>query len=498
MTIPNVNLHVLDGGLGASVPGAGGTMVVIGVSSAGTNYQPISSTQPSDFTTNNGYGPAPELAAFIANATGNDVILIKAPSASPGANTTVTTTRAASSTSVVTVSGTPNDSFNRARIDVVTGGTIGVAGIIATVSLDNGRTTYATINLGTASSYVIPNTGLTINFGAGTLDAGDVFTWVSTEPLWSSAGVVSAIQALYGMVTPFQDILIVGGSTASGSTGGPGATAGDIATIDTAMTALFNKKQFHRAICNLRDADYGGTSTETEAAWMTSLEAAVVSTETLRTGATAGHYNCISAISQSQYRRPLLFQVGSRDSAVAIQVDLARVSDGSLASTPNSPPLVADGFIYHDEAQNPGLDAARLTTARRFPGRPGWYITNPNMLAKPGSDFSLLQMGHVMDAATNVAWNYFLEKLSDSVRVDSTSGKILEVDAQALEMGCDAQLKAVLIDPGAVSDAFTVVNRTTNILSTKTLYVTLSVIPLGYLKTVDVTLTFLNPALLAA
>jgi hypothetical protein len=497
MSIPNVNLHVQDGGLGASIPGAGGTMVVIGCCSAGTDFQPLSSTQPSDFSTNRGYGPAPELAGFIANQTGNDVILVKATSATPGANTAVRTTRVGSSTSVVTLTGTPLDSYY-GKVTVKTGGTVGTAGMILEVSLDNGRTVYATINLGTASTYLIPNTGITLNFAAGTLDVGDVFQWVSTEPLWGSAGVVSAIQALYGVATTFQDILIVGGSTATSSAGGPGATAGDIATIDTAMTALFNKKRFHRAMVNLRDADWGGTSSETEAAWMASLTAAIVSTEALRTGATAGHYNCISAFSQSQFRRPLLFQAGARDSAVAIQVDLARVADGSLASTPNSPPLVADGFIYHDEDRNPGLDAARLLTARTFPGRPGWYITNPNTLAAPGSDFSLLQMGHVIDAATAVAYQYFLGKLSDSVRVDATSGKILEVDAQALEGGCNAQLKAVLVDPGAVSSAFTTVNRTTNILSTKTLYVTVSVIPLGYLKTIDVTITFLNPALLAA
>lgn len=497
MAIPNVNLTIRDFGLGASVPGAGGTMAIIGVCSTGTDYAHISSTQPADFVTSNGYGPGPELAAFIANQTGNDMILIKTPSATPGANTGVTTARVASSTCVVTVTGTPNDS-GYWRVDVVTGGTVGTAGMILTVSKDNGRTVFATINLGTAVTYVIPNSGLTLNFAAGTLDAADRFSWVSTEPLWSSAGVVSAIQSLYGETTPFLDILIVGGSTASGSTGGPGATAGDIATIDTAMTALFNKKQFHRATVNLRDADYGGSSTESEAQWMTSLEAAVVSTEALRTGATAGHYNCISAISQAQMRRPLLFQAGARDSAVAIQVDLARVANGSLASTPNSPPLVADGFIYHDEAANPGLDAARLLTARRFPGTPGWYITNPNTLAAPGSDFSLLQMGHVMDAATNVAWSYFLQKLSDSVRVDSTSGKILEVDAQALELGCNAQLKAVLVDPGAVSSATTVVDRTTNILSTKTLNVTVLVVPLGYLKAINVILSFSNPALLAA
>lgn len=497
MSIPNVVLHVQDGGLGSSVPGAGGTMVVIGCASSGSDFQPFSSTQPADFVSNNGYGPMPELAAFIANATGNDVIAIKATSATPGSNSAVRTSRIGSSTSVVTLSGAPNDSYY-GKATVKTGGTIGVAGIIIEISIDNGRTVLATCNLGTASSYLIPNTGVTLNFAAGTLDTGDVFQWVSTEPLWSAAGVVSAIQSLYGMSTPFQDIWIVGGSTAASSGGGPGATAADVATIDTAMTALFNKKRMHRAMVNMRDADWGGTSAETEAAWMASLEAAVVSTSALRTGATAGHYNCISAISQSQMRRPLLFQAAARDSAVAIQVDLARVSDGSLASTPNSPPLVADGFIYHDEDRNPGLDAARLLTARTIPGRPGWFITNPNTLAAPGSDFSLLQMGHVIDAATQIAYVFFSGKLSDSVRVDSTSGKILEVDAQALEGGCNAQLRAGLIDPGAVSDAFCTVNRTTNILSTKTLYVTVSVIPLGYLKTIDVTITFLNPALLAA
>ena len=496
MPIPNVNPTIADNGLGAAVAGAGGTMVVIGCSDDGTDYEIITSTEPSDFSDASGFGPGVELAGFVTNQTGNPAIWIKAPTASNGTNTAITTTRVGSSTSVVTVSGNPSDSY-QALATVTTGGTRGTAGIIITLSLDGGRTTYITINLGTASTYAIPNTGLTLNFAAGTLEAGDTFEWWSTEPRWNTAGVVSAIEQLYGVSLAFQDILIVGGGSVS-TVGGPGASAADATSIQTAMVALFNRKRFSRALMNARDASYGGQSTETEAAWMTALAADYVSNDTDRVGVTAGHYNVISPYSQTQFRRPLLFQAGARDSDVEIQVDLARVADGALASTVNSPPATADGYIYHDEDQNPLLDAARFLTARRFPLRPGWFITNPNLFAAPGSDFTLLQYGHVMDAATSIGYQFFVGKLSDSVRVDSASGKILEVDAQALEGGCNAQLKAGLIDTGEVSDAFCVVNRTTNILSTRTLKVTISVIPLGYMKQIDMTLTFLNPALLQA
>jgi hypothetical protein len=496
MPIPNVSLNVRDRGLGASVPGAGGTMVVIGCSSSGTDYEVFASTQPDDFADELGYGPCPELAAFVASETGNPVIAIKAPTATPGTNSAVSATRVASSTCVVSLSGAPVDTYY-AVLRVLTGGTIGTAGIVLALSLDNERTRYITINLGAATAYTIPNTGLTLSFSAGTLDEGDVFQWVSTEPRWSTAGVVSCIEQLYGVVQPFQDVAIVGGGS-SATEGGVGASGADVTTIQAAMVALFGRRRFSRALMNARDVLRGGTSTESENAWMTSLTSDFVSVEANRVGVTAGHYNATSPLSQVQFRRPLLFQALARDASVAIHVDLARVSDGSLASTPSSPPSVPDGFVYHDEDQRPGLDAARFITARRFPQRPGIYITNPYLMSAPGSDFGLLQHGHVIDVATSIAYQYFVEKLSDSVRIDSSTGKIMEIDAQALEGGCNAQLRAGLVDPGSVSSASCVVNRTTNILSTKTLYVSVNVVPLGYFKTISVTIGFQNPALLAS
>jgi hypothetical protein len=479
-----VNFTIQDNGLGLAPAGSGNTLAVVGVSSAGTANQPFTSPQPGPFVTQFGYGPGPELAAFIANATGNEVIFVKATTVTSGSNTAVTATRVGTpSTSAVTLTGTPLDTYY-GLVTVSVGGTIGTAGIVLLVSLDAGRTTYATVNLLTATTYVIQNTGLTLNFGAGTLNAGDTFAWVSTEPKWSDATAVSAMQSLIGTNVPSAVDILVVGDTASG----------DASAFDAEMNTLFLAKRFNRLLVNARDAVWGGTSTETEVAWMTSIENDYASFSSVngRTHVGGGHYNFISAISQTQFRRPLLFGAGSRDSEVAIQVDLGRVADGAI---PLVLPSLPDGYIYHDESVISGLDAARFMSLWSLAGLPGLYIKNPNSMAAPGSDFKWLQYGHVVDAACVLTYGFFVKQLSNSVRVDSKTGFILPQDKNKLENAANAVLANGLTNAGAVSSVTATINGATNILSTQQLLVTVAIVPLAYLKTINVTITFLNPAL---
>ena len=494
-----VNLFVNDGGLGQSPPGQGNTEYIIGIGSTGPYYQIIQSTNPADFQTQNGTGPGVELAGFVANSTGNPVAFVAVPATGAGSNTAVAPHVTAGSTSVVTVTGTPNDTYY-GLLSVAAGGTIGVAGIQIAISLDAGRTIYQTVNLGTATSIAVtfpgqPATGLTLNFAAGTLVVGDTWSWVSTEPTWTDAQVQSALNLLLTVPSLIpEDVFVAGGPSARNGAGTVGSTAGDVTAFDGYMTTLFTKKRFNRLVCAAGDAMWGGASTETEAQWMSSLETAFVASSSLRVGVTAGHYNAISPYSQAQFRRPLLWQAAARDSGVAIQVDLGRVKDGSLANMPL--PSKPDGYLYHDESVNPGLDAARFMSCWSILNRPGLFIKNPNLMAPPGSNFNWLQHGHVMDAGCLIAYDYFVEELSDSVRVSSTTGFILPQDAQTLQDGCNAQLAIGLTNASAVSSATCVVSRTDNILSTATLTVTISIVPLGYIKAINVTLTFVNPAII--
>jgi uncharacterized protein DUF2586 len=497
-----VVINVQDNGLGAASPGAGNTIVVAGVSSAGTANQPVFSTNPKTFTTTFGYGPGPQLAAAIAEETGNPVGFVKVATGGAypnGANTAVTYTAAGTPYGgAMTLTGNPVDTFY-GKVTCTSGGnTIAAGGNVLAISLDAGRTTLVTIQLQAGqSTYLIPNTGITLNFSAGTIQTGDVFQWISTEPTWSDATVSSALSSLVTTAIAWKDVYIPGGASALGGVattvgaGTVGAANGDVQAVDGYMTSLFNSRRYGRAYMQARDVAWGGSSSETELQWIASIQAAHINDSSLRVGVTAGHYNVISAIDQSQYRRPALFLAALRDSAVAIQVDLGRVSDGALVGL--TLPTAPDGFVYHDESVNPGLDAARFLSLWSIITLPGLYILNPNLMAPPGSDFTLLQHGAVIDAASLIAYQFFVKRLSSSVRVNPTTGFILQQDANTLQQQANAALANGL--GNAVSSATCTVGTTDNILATNTITVTVAIVPLGYLKTINITITFTNPAL---
>lgn len=500
MPVPSVSLTVLDNGLAQNIATNGNLLYVIGPASQGPYWQVIQSTNPQDFVNQNGYGSGVELASFTANGSGVPVAFCAVP-VTGGANTAIVSNTPGGSTSAVTLTGTPFDNYY-GKVTVVTGGTIGATGIQIGVSLDAGRTTYATANLLAATTYAIANTGLTLNFGAGSLAANDTYTWISTEGVWTDASIQSAVNAMIPLpaLVP-KDIIVAGGSatrTGGASTAGAGtvgAVAADVTAFDGYMTTLFNKRRFNRMLVAAGDAAWGGSSTETDATWSTSLQTAFAASSSLRVGVTAGHYNAISPLSQTQFRRPLLWQAAARDAAVQIQVDLGRVKDGSLANMPL--PSKADGYIYHDESVNPGLDAARFLTAYSVAGKPGLFVTNPNLMAPPGSDFNWLQHGAVMDEACILALNYFVNELSDSVRVNATTGQILAQDAQHLQNQMNYVLYANMVSTNQISAGSCVIVTTNNILTTAQLIVTINIVPLGYIKSVAITLTFQNPAIQA-
>ena len=479
MAIKSVNFTILNNGLGAVSPGGGETIVVVGVSSSGTAATLLESTNPGDFVTSYGYGPAVEAAGFIANTSGNPVVFVKAATVVAGTSSAVTHT--GTGTSVVTLTGAPYDTYY-AAVTVTSGGTIGVTGCVLTVSLDAGRTTFATVNLGTALTYLIPNTNVTLNFAAGTLVAGDVYTFISTEPKWNGASLTLAIGALISSSNLFKNILVVGDVDAS-----------EAATIDAEMTVLFNQKRFSRAFTNARDVVDGGTAGETSAQWVTAIEADFAAFDSERISSAAGFYNVISPFTQTQYRRPLSWVAAAVDAQATIGQDISAVSLGSIPALPR--PTVVDGFVYFDSQVNPSLNNARFLTAQQIFGLSGYYIANSNMMSQLGTDFSILPYCEVVDVACKTSYSFFVQQLGGSVRVNSTTGFILAADANDLDGRCTSALETSL--GAGVSSVYCLVNRTTNILSTQTLYATIGIVPLGYINVINVTMTLVNPAIAA-
>ncbi len=161
----NVELTILDGGAGVVNVPATTVQVVIGTCSSGTAAAVVASRNANTLATAVGYGPSVDAAA-IAIAAGATVLHMKATTATPGAASAVTAF--ATGTSVVTVSGAPYDAY-LVKVYVANGGTIATTGIRINISLDAGRTYGPEISIGTATTYAITGTNLTLAFAAGTM-----------------------------------------------------------------------------------------------------------------------------------------------------------------------------------------------------------------------------------------------------------------------------------------------------------------------------------------
>lgn len=407
------------------------------------------------------------------------------------------------------VTGTSTDDFF-AQVKIVKGGTLGTAGITFQVSLDAGRTFGPAISLGTATTYVVPSTGLTLHFGSSTqtVVAGDSWRFSTTGPRGDQAGVMAAIAAL--KASQYAVIGWGGGTHVIG----PWAAA-DAAEFQTLLEDMATGYIFTRAIIDARDAAipiaWGGAG-ESEAAWMSAIETDFGTVDAKRVCVAAGAYNMPSAYANTaaglpRYRRPLSWAFAVRQGTIAPQRHAGRVKDGPLskifvdaANDPN------DGFLYHDERVNPGLDvltggAGRFTSLLTRPGKPGVYIQNPLTLAAVGSDYQLMPRGTVMDLACDIVHQTEQNNINDDVRVnqgkgpsDPVYGTIFENDARSIEQNALTAIKNQMVATGMISGATVIVDRTTNILATSRIRVTVSITGKGYILEEDIFIGYGNPA----
>lgn len=515
----SVNITIVDGGSATLVVPGSSVQLVLGCCSAGTTNQIISTRTPATLTTNLGVGPLVEAAGLTALA-GGTVLAMKVPSAVAGTLGTVTHTGAG--TSVVTATGTPNDTYY-IQFKVITGGTIGVAGILFQISLDAGRSfntsSSPTIALGTANTYLIPGTGVTLNFAAGTVLAGQTETLSTNEPYWNTAGIQSALTAFQAST------YAIGGVGSIHIVGSPGfatATGANASTINGYLNTLATGFIYQRALMASRDASpaalYSGTG-ETEAAWITALQTDYSAVSATRMWASAGYWNMPTAFpnpaawGSPRYRRPVSYALAARAVSIPPQQHTGRVKTGSLGNIvvdPINDPT--DGFVYHDERINPGLDyiitgtgTARFATTMTRIGYPGVFSANPLSLAPIGSDFFLIPLGNVFDVFCSQFRTSAQLQIDDDVRVNA-NGTIYENDAQNIESAiasaCNVALfttkmisSAILTGPAALAanQGSISVDRTTNIKTTSTVTIVGQIISRSYILTINATLSFQNP-----
>lgn len=484
MSQPVVNLNELDGAIG-SLPVGSKRAVVLGVASLTTVAvdTPVAFARTSDITTNFLRGPMPELAARWIGAYRAPAICVRTGQTNVATKATIDITGALG-TSIVTATGaTLFDDDVEAYFKVITGGTIGVAGITYQWSLDGGRTLSPITALGTAAVFVFPNSGGGgFSFAAGTMLAGSVIKQRGTAPNWNATELGTSLEALRVSTFDWEIVLIAGPV--------------DGAAFDVIATAA-NANPEKTFVCHFRVPAAG----ETEAAYKTAFDAIFAARSNANVIVCAGACDAVSNISFRSYLRPSIFATGPMLCSVTEEVDIALTTLGAL---PGISIRDANGNPkHHDESVNPGLDDSRAAVLRTHDGKQGVYVNNPRLMSASGSDFEFAQHRRVMALGRRTLRLYFVDRLSRPTLVDARTGFILEAEALEIEAGADSLMRAVLrakpkcsgggIDGKAAR--FCKVSRTDNLLSTKTMSVQGAIIPLAYPKVINIDLGFKNPAL---
>lgn len=461
MGTPATTVTKQDGNTGVVQPSQSNVLAIIAPSAMGVANVAASYTRQADILTDRGLGPLIEDAAYYLQTARKPVLLITPTTTTAGAIAAVNSSLKVG-TSVVTATGTPLDEYN-IIFKVIAGGTIGVTGITFQFSLDGGSTYSGTIALGTAVLYLfnVPrptlagSSGVTFNFAAGTLLAGDIVTTTTTHAQMTNSDLLTALEALRITKLPWDNVLI-----------DAIATATLIATVDSWLSALEGVGVYKMAWMNIRHKNIPVPSTESEAAYATAAATVVSATATLRVDVGADGGNLPSPVTGLVLFRPTSLAIATRANAGPIGVDPAFKQLGAIPgfqlSDANGNPL------WHDEQIYPGLDALRLSTLRTFPGDIGTFINNANMLSGVNSDYVFDQHARCANVCATVATQGLNKSLSKGVRKqpqDPVTGKlyILEQDASAIEEDTNPQID--LATQGQVNGARVQLSRVDDLSS---------------------------------
>lgn len=399
-------------------------------------------------------------------------------------------------------------------VKITTGGALGTMAFDTNVAGAGYSGSPTTSNAIAGTTYAVAGTNTIINFTAATYVLNDVWTisgvgivthstgsgpgsvtqtslsfvandyntFLAAPPSASNSDITAAGTALISDATHQWSIMQVVGVPVSSS-----AAATTESVCDSVATAGFTAYKFFRVLseCPTLNSivvsgsapiyDTADTDTVVATAFASSLSSFG------RTQVGAGDCDVISPLTGRFQRRNAIWQEAARLNITQLKDDPGKTANGSLTFCRT---------IFRNEAQTPGLDAARLVTLLTYPAQPGFYITAGPTMALVTSDFAQIPNDRVLDRACVVTYSALFPFLRSDIPGDPTTGRIAEAVAQKIDGIVTAKLEAALLTSGQVVAVAAQVDRTANILATGILPVTVSIVPVGYALTIRVTIGF--------
>ena len=387
----------------------------------------------------------------------------------------------ATGTSVPVFSGTPLGSFDIVAVVTAAAASLSVLTAAVKFSLDGGRTYGASVGIPSSGVYAIPNTGVTVTFGAGSFVVGDTFQVKTAAPAFSTSSLDAALTGLAAVSGDYEFVHVAGAIDVTHA-----------AILKAWGIARQTAGEYVFSLAGCRDQAHGESLT----AWETAIGGASPGFAAYDAGryidVHASHGYVQSAIySGSYFRRNLSVLRSARLALIPLQEHPGKVQTGPIAG------IFPEGdaaSVLQDGASRTALDGYRFSTAQRLLGQPrDRYFFTSRTMALATSDFGEVQRIRVICRAASRALTAMSLYVGGDPEVKTDgSGQLTEGEAAAIEAEVTAYLKRELVDaPNAFATRVSVaVNRLTDVLATGTISATISVVPKGSINAVSTTITF--------
>jgi hypothetical protein len=485
MTVPSEQILVLDPGLGL-VPAAANSPLLTGVSSIGTPGVLLSFSNPADVRSTLGYGELAEDIGNMLRYKGGPVLAMFTTGTTVGTVSAVVHATGAGPTVTAAATPAPTGRYSIAA-RIIKGGVLGAATFQFT--LDNHSPTDVAPTwsqervVPSGGTFLIPNSGVTLTFPAGTYvgttGTQDTYTLTTEPPKSTPTDLGVAATALLALPTLQFPLWFHCQTNLTAALG-----VALFSALAGQATSLATQYRFVRAFCD------GGSGEAVVATFVTAANA--VSDK--RTGMNYGYVLLDSTMPFEGFsvrKVDVNSALAPRIAGNLISTDTARTASGNIPGVRK---------IYYDSFLDPTVDAAQVTTMRTWPNQPGFWPTQGYLKSPPGSDFQKIQYGRVMDAACTAVYNAVFPFILEGFRTQA-DGTIDPLDAADIETAGNNALTEVLKRPnnargrpGHVSALSFKVDRTININTTGSLKTRTAMRPLGYPGTLINELGFsLNP-----
>lgn len=319
----------------------------------------------------------------------------------PPSSTVLPLTFTGTGTSVITVTGTGVDAYE-VGFRTITGGTIAatpptIQFQVALDYLSESPTWSPTQSLGIANTFLLldgpisqESTGLTLNFAAGTLVAGDLLTFNTSAPTYDASGLTAATTALAN--TYNNGTVVWTWVRAIGPV--PEAVAADADAI-----ALAWESSVQPSWIVVDALDRAGT-TQTLLGWSAALRASYAPYTSTHAAVAAGMLRGFDPINGRLNRRSCMAFFMARAmgaNGTTIATDWGEFDLGALNASVTM--TGSTGVATEHNANNdPSLQAMGFITARTWPGEVGIFPTKASLLG-PQNDIQRIPLRRVMNVA---------------------------------------------------------------------------------------------------